>query len=83
MTPLLLAVWGLKEDAKESARVAAEVEVAADETKAAAEPRLALPGGPGGRRAVASATVFSFPGVGGLHTDKPLREVMQTWPETR
>ncbi len=48
-------VWGLQEDAKESANVAAEVKVAADETKAASE-RSHLrnittgnTGGPGGR----------------------------------
>ncbi len=77
---------GFREDAKKSARVAAEVDVAADETKAdaaGAEPangisRLATLVG-----LVAIELWNQPPGVGGLHTAKPLREVMQTWPETR
>jgi hypothetical protein len=54
------------------------VEVAADETKpAAGTSRLALLVG-----LVAVELWNQPPGVGGLHTAKPLREVMQTWPET-
>ncbi len=80
-------VWGLREDVKESASVAAEAEVAADETKQAVDAAGAEPASGTSRLATLVGLVAvelwnQPPGVGGLHTAKPLQEVMQTWPET-